>query len=381
MDNHTSRKRICILSTRLKLGGITNVLLDTLQVLHDQYDIHIICCCEKGDTRIHNAFPDHVTIDYRPLPDKGLKKWIAKLPWLSAGIYKRLLGDDHWDHLLVLRPTLTNAVFAGKADNTVFWCHNDHYKGFTVPSLPLKKRIAKFFRRAVYKKYDMIWTVSDLIAEEMGNCFRLNNIYALPNPLNCRAIETKAQQTCDITLDQSKTNFIMIGRMSAEKGFHRVLHFMCQQVLPKHPGAQLYVMGTDTNDIRVQERVERFGVSDQVCLLGPKGNPYPYLKQAQFLICPSTWESFGLVILEAMLLGVRVITTDTVGGIYTTQNGTLAHCVPNTDQALQAAVEGYLQDINSYPYDMEKARQWAEAHDITRFAQTLQTLLQTGEAK
>lgn len=381
MDNHTSRKRICILPNRLMLGGIEKVLIDAVRVLHTQYEIEIICCHTEVDPQVRSAIPDSVTISHRPLPKKGLGKLLAKLPWFSKGVYKKLLGNDHWDHLLVLRPSMENAVFAKRADNTVFWCHNDYYLNFVGNSLPLKKRIVKFFRRSIYKKYDMIWTVSEPLAEEMAACFSLSNVHALPNPLDCQTIVAQSQKECDLTTDPLHIHFIMIGRMSEEKGFHRVLHFMCNNVLPKYPNARLWVIGRDTNDIRVQERVERLGVSDQVCLLGPKGNPYPYLKQAQFLICPSTWESFGLVILEAMLLGVRVITTDTVGGIYTTQNGTLAHCVPNTDQALQTAVEGYLQDINSYPYDMEKARQWAEAHDITRFAQTLQTLLQTGEAK
>lgn len=374
--SETSRQRICILSTRLKMGGVTNVLIDALQVLHKRYDIQIICFCEDDGAGAEDAFPENVTIDYRPLPDKGLGRYLVKLPWLSKRIYQKLLGNEIWDHMVVLRPSLTNAVFAKRAKHTVFWCHNDHYKGFDLPRLPLKKRIAKFFRRAVFKKYDMIWTVSELVAQEMGQCFGLNNVYALPNPLDCQAIENKAQQPCHIAFDPTKVNFIMIGRMSAEKGFSRVLQFMCQKVLPKHPDARLYVIGPDTDDVRVQQRVERLGMGERIFLLGPKANPYPYLKQAQFLICPSVWESFGLVILEAMLLGVRVITTDTVGGIYTTQNGTLAACVPNTDGDLQAAVEGYLEDMKTYPYDLDKARRWACEHDISCFGERLLELLQ-----
>lgn len=378
METHTSahrRQKMCILSTRLQIGGITNVLIDALQLLHNQFDIHIICFCENNDIPVQDLFPQNVTVSYYPFPSKGMGKHLYKLPWISKKIYRKALGDEVWDYMVVLRPTLTNAVFAGRAKHTVFWCHNDHHKGFLKKTLSIKKSIAKFLRRLVYRKYDNIWVVSDYVAREMENCFRLRNVRALPNPLDCQGIREKALRHCEIQFDSSKINFIMIGRMSSEKGFERVLRFMCRDVLAKYPQAQLYLIGNDTDNPRLKQRIEQLGMIDRVGLLGTRTNPYPYLKQAQCLICPSVAESFGLVMLEAMLLGVRVITTDTVGGTYVTQNGTYGCCVPNSDDSLQAAVEAYLEDPQSYTCDMEGARQWALMHDISCFEKRLQELL------
>lgn len=371
----SEKKKICILPNRLMLGGIEKVLLDGLQVLQNEYDIEIICFQDEQCAAVLDAIPKGVKVTYRMLPNQGISGFLAKIPYLSGPIFRKAMGAGQWDHLIVLRPSMLNAVFAGKVKHTVFWCHNDHHRGFLDKPLPIKKRIVKFFRRGVYRKYDMIWTVSEPVAQEVRDCFQLRNVYALPNPLDCHGVEGKAQQRCDISFDPAKINFIMIGRMSSEKGFQRVLKFMCRDVLPKYPKAQLYLIGNDTDDPRLKQRIKQLGMAERIGLLGPKGNPYPYLKQAQYLICPSVCESFGLVMLEAMLLGVRVITTDTVGGLYITKNNTCGCCVPNTDAALQAAVERYLQDQNVYTYNMDEARRWAYEHDIRRFGTSLLELL------
>ncbi|MBQ3215710.1 MAG: glycosyltransferase [Oscillospiraceae bacterium] len=371
----SERKKICILNSRLMLGGIESVLIDGLQVLAKEYDIEIICYLDDISDAVLAALPENVKVTYRPFGKGAIAKLLAQIPVLSGQIYKKLLGKGRWDYLLVLRPFLLNAVYAKRAKRTIYWCHNDSYLGFTARPLPLKKRIVKWVRRKVYRKYDMIWTVSDKIAQEMGACFALNNVRALPNPLNCQSIVLRAQEDCDVFFDREKTNFIMIGRMSSEKGFQRVLRFMCQQVLPSHPDAQLYLIDKDTDSPRLRQRMTQYGMADRVCLLGPQENPYPYLKQAQYLLCPSVNESFGLVMLEAMLLGVRVITTDTVGGAYVTQNGIYGCCVPNTDAALQTAVETYLENPDAYNCNLEEARQWAMKFDISYFGDRLMKLL------
>lgn len=368
-----SKETICILPNRLMLGGIEKVLTDALQVLHTKYDIEIVCFLDSPCQAVLDAIPEGVKVTYKKLPGGKIGKLCSKIPYLSGHRYKKVLGGRYYDHLLVLRPSVMEAVFANVARHKVFWCHNDHYREFGAERLSLKKRIAKMVRRAVYKKYDMIWTVSETTAKEMGECFSLDNIYPLPNPLDCDRIEKKAQGDCDLVFDRTQRNLIMIGRMSKEKGFYRVLRAMCGDLLSKYPDVHLYVIGNGTTDDHVRAYVEKSGMADRVSLLGPKADPYPYLKQAQALICPSWSESFGLVMLEAMLLKVDVITTDTVGGRYITQDGKYGRCVQNDDAALCGAIRAYLEGGGGYP--REDAQKWAYAHDIRYFNEKLLDLL------
>lgn len=116
-------------------------------------------------------------------------------------------------------------------------------------------------------------------------------------------------------------------------------------------------------------------------LLGNQTNPYPYLKQADLLVSASKYESFGLAMMEAMLLNVPVIATATTGAKYVTQNGKYAPCVENNDQALRDAIYEFANNPDSYSYSKSEAQKWVWQHDISKFGQRLVELLEKCESK
>jgi glycosyltransferase involved in cell wall biosynthesis len=56
------------------------------------------------------------------------------------------------------------------------------------------------------------------------------------------------------------------------------------------------------------------GVADDVALLGYQPNPYPYLKAAGVFVLSSNYEGFGNVLIEALLTGCPVVSTDCPSG-------------------------------------------------------------------
>ncbi len=56
------------------------------------------------------------------------------------------------------------------------------------------------------------------------------------------------------------------------------------------------------------------GLSNNIKLLGRKENPYAYMARARALLLTSAYESFGLVLVEAMACGTCVIATDCPSG-------------------------------------------------------------------
>ena len=67
----------------------------------------------------------------------------------------------------------------------------------------------------------------------------------------------------------------------------------------------------DTN--QGNELVKELKVEPYVRLVGMKNNPYPYIRKADLYVQPSRFESFGLTIMEAIILGKTVISTNTSG--------------------------------------------------------------------
>ena len=58
--------------------------------------------------------------------------------------------------------------------------------------------------------------------------------------------------------------------------------------------------------------VKNNNLSDNVKLYGVVKNPYPYFKSADFVMLNSYHESYGLVLVEGMIVGTPAFTTRTI---------------------------------------------------------------------
>lgn len=272
------------------------------------------------------------------------------------------------------------ACFSNRARHHIYWCHNDYDVKYLNKDikLNLKQKLYKYSLKLVYKNNDFVWTVNSTIADSLSQVFSLNNFRALPNPIDCNSIIKKSEDLCDVVFDKSKINLLLLGRISREKGYDRVIKILADGIFDKYPNIHLYIVGDGAtkNLIRL---IETLNVGDRVTLLGAKSNPYPYLKQASALISSSNYESFGLVMLEAMLLNIPVIATDSSGGRYVTQNGELARLVKNNDVALKEAIVQFVREPEAYGYSFEKAQEWAYSHDLKFFGERIINLLEECE--
>lgn len=71
------------------------------------------------------------------------------------------------------------------------------------------------------------------------------------------------------------------------------------------------VGGTRDMVANAQARTERFGVAERVHLIGQLADPLPAFWAADAFILPSAYESYGLVVLEALACGLPVLATPT----------------------------------------------------------------------
>lgn len=369
--NH--RKTICFLPNRLMLGGIEKVLIDALKILHNKYDIEIILFVDDQHPAILNEIPSNVKVIFKQLPKNKFLRYISHIPFLSYLYFDRAIGKKY-DFLITLRPSLSLTGFSKKAKHKIFWLHSDFNNIYKKNKSPIKNIKSNKYLKTIYKHYDMIWTVCDTIKTDIEERLKLKNVYTLPNPINCMEIYEKSAKDCDLVFDETKTNIVMIGRLSQEKGFMRVIKILVKNIFKEYPNTHLYIIG-DGAIPAYQKFINKFNYNNKIDLLGPKDNPFPYLKQAQLFICPSYHESFGLALIEAMLLKIPIITTDTVGGKYLTQNNKLAYCVKNDDLSIQNAIEEFLNDTKNYPYSVNTTQQWAEKHDLKFFEKNILDLL------
>jgi glycosyltransferase involved in cell wall biosynthesis len=135
-----------------------------------------------------------------------------------------------------------------------------------------------------------------------------------------------------------------LGLMRAGKGVETLID-AAPAVLARHPDAQFAIWGAGPETGALLDRARRYRVERATHFLGPTSDPLAALRGSTVFVMPSWRESFPYVMLEAMSVGLPVVSTD-VGGVREAiadgEHGTL---VPPQDAAgLARAVTRMLDD-------------------------------------
>jgi len=127
------------------------------------------------------------------------------------------------------------------------------------------------------------------------------------------ALEISAGGPVPISFDRPR--LLCIGRLVAEKGFDLALSAFAT-VLERFPGAHLVIVGEGPERKNLAKRVAELRLSNAVEFVGavPPEDVPRWISEATMLLIPSRVEGFGLVALEAALLGRAVVAT-CVGGL------------------------------------------------------------------
>ncbi|MGN6870676.1 MAG: glycosyltransferase family 4 protein [Solirubrobacteraceae bacterium] len=104
-----------------------------------------------------------------------------------------------------------------------------------------------------------------------------------------------------------------LGLMRAGKGVETLIDAM-PAVVARHPRAQLAVWGEGPETETLRRRAKLRRVADAIHFLGPTSDPLLALRGSTVFVMPSWRESFPYVVLEAMSVGVPIVSSD-VGGV------------------------------------------------------------------
>ena len=100
-----------------------------------------------------------------------------------------------------------------------------------------------------------------------------------------------------------------------EKGVDLLLHAMIK-IKESIPKIHLYIAGTGPQKSVLNKLANDLDINDDITFLGFISNDdkYSYIKSTDICVFPSTYEPFGIVLLEAMICGKPVVASH-VGGI------------------------------------------------------------------
>ncbi len=133
---------------------------------------------------------------------------------------------------------------------------------------------------------------------------------------------------------------LMVAQDFARKGLAEVIQAMAQ--LPRN-SMRLLVIGKD-DPARYRRQAKLAGLQDAVVFAGPTSDVRPFYRAADFMVMPTRHDPCSLVVLEALAMGVPVISTRFNGACEIMTDGTHG-CVladPGDISTLASAMRGML---------------------------------------
>jgi len=163
-----------------------------------------------------------------------------------------------------------------------------------------------------------------------------------------------------------------LARLIPSKGI-RILLDAIPHLLQKYPEALLLVGGGGEEQEALERQARALGIADRVVFVGPVQDPRDFYRRLDVFVLPSLDEAFGLVVLEAMAMGLPVIGTR-VGGVPEVLthgvNGWLVE--PGDSAVLAAGLRTLWADPILRRRVAEEGRRTAVRFDVTRAAAELQ---------
>lgn len=210
---------------------------------------------------------------------------------------------------------------------------------------------------------DLVTVNSNFIKKEIYNRslpIDINKVRVINNGVNTKIFNANMG-------DISTGEFILfVGRLVHQKGINILLKALWY-VVQKFPDIQLKIVGVGELEDRLKEMCKAYLLQNNVSFEGLKTGYElaDYYKNAKFLVVPSIYEPFGMVVLEAFACGKAVIASNLMGlkEIIDNDDGVLfepydhldlaqriMHMLYDENSCIQAGKKGY-EKISSGAYE------------------------------
>jgi glycosyltransferase involved in cell wall biosynthesis len=183
-------------------------------------------------------------------------------------------------------------------------------------SFQLSVRLNPLGAKIFYPLADKIVAASHGVAKDLAFTASLNpeTIKVIYNPCIAREIYQKAREpVAHPWLQPEQPPVILgVGRLHPQKDFPTLIRAFARvrQITP----AKLIILGIGSEEAALKALATQLGLENDLAFLGFVQNPYAYMARASVFAMSSIYEGFGMVLVEALALGIPTIATDCPNG-------------------------------------------------------------------
>lgn len=285
------------------VGGIERVTTVVATMLSESsYRVSIVCL--QGGAP-YFELPPHIRLVY--LQGLSGRTRTAKLrAWI------------HREHPAAVVVSGTNRPLfilqAAKGYPIIAWEHLN----ITISSHPLHG----IYRRCYARHATMIVTLSEADAEAWHERMPHARVTCIPNPATLPPATPSRLETPHI---------LAIGRLAGQKGFDLLIQAWAM-IAPKHPDWRLRIIGSGRKEKQLKALSSKLGITDRIDMIPATKDVIPEYQNASVYALTSRYEGFGLVLVEAMQMGLPIVSFDCPHGpAEIVSHGETGLLVPNGD--------------------------------------------------
>lgn len=282
-------------------------------------------------------------------------------------VYPLYIKDDYDIEVAYLEctPTKIIASSTNKKAKKLAWVHCD-LRRMTEDSDSFAEK-SKFW----YKKFNQVICVSknakESFIELFGEETKTNVIY---NTVDDNQIIEKSKEPLPDGVIKRKTTLLMIGSLITRKNYPRFIKTV-KTLLNEGFDFECWILGEGEERKNIEEYIRNNGLNDRIFLLGFHNNPYPFILNADLLVCSSNAEGFSTFVTEGLVLGKPIVTTDCGGMDELLGNSEYGLITENDDEAFLKGLRTMLSDSDLLKTYSEKAK--TRGQQFTKTALTEQT--------
>lgn len=357
-------------------GGAVENLIDFYLEYNNQHHLHNITVYSVGDNVVKNHPALQSEVNHYEYVD--INRWWSKLrkklykkthgkeyyhytiEYFFKQAYRRIL-KEHYDLLLLEnRPGYSLKIPQDYKVKIVYHIHNDFLNAQTKEA------------QEIYDRADSIICISDYIKSRVRTINKDDKkCVTVLNGIDLKAFTYPSVVSIhrqDFGLPDDDFVIVFSGRVIKQKGIRQLL--MAMNELKEYPHIRLMIIGgsfygNDKVDSPFIHELPELSASvhHQIIFTGFK--PYreipSLLSLADIAVLPSVWEEpLGLTCIEAMAMGLPVVTTNQ-GGIPETVTSDCA-IILNVDETLPHYIAAAILDLYQHPEKREAMSRAALEH-------------------
>lgn len=395
---HDGRTSILLYLGGMRPNGITTSALNLLNnVDHDRFDVSAFF--SQSASRVTIAKQQQVNPNVRQFPRVGgmngakLRQLARHLEFRRGRIadhgtnatqnelwddeWTRCFGDSRFDYVVDFSgygPFWAALLLHSPDAVRSIWLHNDLASDAHREVGGQKKMLHSLTQIfTLYRQYDHLVSVSPTLSEinreGLAEYADPSAFVSALNTVDAEHILENAQadlhelafdeETGEVPewaqallADDDVTTFVSVGRLSPEKNQARLIRAFAR-VHATHPATRLVIVGSGPLADELEALVDELGLRGSVFLTGMQRNPHAIMAHADCFVLSSDYEGQPMVILEALVLGLPIVTVEFASAKNALPAGS-GLVVAQSDEGVAEGLEAFLRgDVPASTFDFQ----------------------------